>query len=186
MGAFSLIVVINLLNRMFIGMLSALKLRPCSSLSACYINLSRFMRYKSLWRHNKYLKKNEKKIEVASRKNEKAPQNASESFGVIAEPVQKTSEKDSSKRHVKDAKIPVKDANSSLKDTNEEIPVLYAIIDEFYTRHSSVASRKNEKAPQNASDSLGVIAEPVQKTCEKDSSKSHIGDIIEEISDTWF
>merc|ERR550532_858383 len=103
------------------------------------------MRYKSLWRHNKYLKKNEKKIEVASRKNEKAPQNASESFGVIAEPVQKTSEKDSSKRHVKDAKIhvkdakrPVKDAKSSLKDTNEEIPV--AIIDEFYTHHSSVAS----------------------------------------------
>merc|ERR1712226_337785 len=145
-------------------------------------NLSRFMRYKSLWRHNKYLKK-----------NEKTPQNASESFGVIAEPVQKTSEKDSSKRHVKDAKIhvkdakrPVKDAKSSLKDTNEEIPVLYAIIDEFYTRHSSVASRKNEKAPQNASDSLGVIAEPVQNTCENDSSKSHIGDIIEEISDTWF
>ena len=58
---------------------------------------------------------------VASRKNEKAPQNASESFGVTAEPIQKTSEKDSSKRHVKDAKGPVKDAKSSLKDTNEEI-----------------------------------------------------------------
>merc|ERR1712226_17585 len=122
MGAFSLIVVINLLNRMFIRMLSALKLHPCSSLSARYINVvirykGRNMPYKNLPSFESQEKKNEKKIEVASRKNEKAPQNASESFGVTAEPVQKTSEKDSSKRHVKDAK-------SSLKDTIEEILVL--------------------------------------------------------------
>merc|ERR1711894_397147 len=82
------------------------------------------MPYKNLPSFESQEKKNEKKIEVASRKNEKAPQNASESFGVTAEPVQKTSEKDSSKRHVKDAKGPVKDAKSSLKDTIEEILVL--------------------------------------------------------------
>merc|ERR1712004_134062 len=153
MGAFSLIVVINLLNRMFIRMLSALKLHPCSSLSARYINVvirykGRNMPYKNLPSFESQEKKNEKKIEVASRKNEKAPQNASESFGVTAEPVQKTSEKDSSKRHVKDAKGPVKDAKSSLEDTIEEILVL---------------------------------DEMVRKTSEKD--KGLIEDIIDDISD---
>merc|ERR1712226_643728 len=153
MGAFSLIVVINLLNRMFIRMLSALKLHPCSSLSARYINVvirykGRNMPYKNLPSFESQEKKNEKKIEVASRKNEKAPQNASESFGVTAEPVQKTSEKDSSKRHVKDAKGPVKDAKNSLKDTIEEILVL---------------------------------DEMVRKTSEKD--KGLIEDIIDDISD---
>merc|ERR1712226_909267 len=114
MGAFSLIVVINLLNRMFIGMLSALKLHSCSSLSARYINV--VIRYKG--------------------------------------------------RNMPYTNLPSFESQEKKKEKKKEM--------------------RNEKAPQNASDSLGVIAEPVQKTCEKDSSKSHIGDIIEEISDTWF